>query len=58
MEWIALYLALGLVTGFVAGLLGASLEKHLAILKAMPLDAMVAARQAKFRNIAQFYTES
>jgi acetyl-CoA carboxylase carboxyl transferase subunit alpha len=39
------------------GLLGTVLKKHLAQLKAMPLDALVAARQAKFRNIAQFYTE-
>jgi acetyl-CoA carboxylase carboxyl transferase subunit alpha len=40
-----------------AGLLGTALKKHLADLQAMPTDAMVAARQAKFRNIAQFYTE-
>jgi acetyl-CoA carboxylase carboxyl transferase subunit alpha len=40
-----------------AGLLGTALKKHLAELKAMPVDALVAARQAKFRNIAQFYTE-
>jgi acetyl-CoA carboxylase carboxyl transferase subunit alpha len=39
------------------GLLGSSLKKHLAELKAMPIDALVAARQKKFRNIAQFYTE-
>jgi acetyl-CoA carboxylase carboxyl transferase subunit alpha len=39
------------------GLLGALLKKHLAELKAQPIDALVAARQAKFRNIAQFYTE-
>jgi acetyl-CoA carboxylase carboxyl transferase subunit alpha len=39
------------------GLLGALLKKHLAELKAQPMDALVAARQAKFRNIAQFYTE-
>jgi len=24
----------------------------------MPVDAMVSARQQKFRNIAQFYTQS
>ena len=42
-------------TGF--GLLGAALQKHLGELKAMTVDAMVAARQQKFRNIAQFYTE-
>ena len=39
------------------GLVGNVLRKHLAELKAMPLDALVAARQHKFRNIAQFYTE-
>jgi acetyl-CoA carboxylase carboxyl transferase subunit alpha len=40
-----------------AGLLGSALQKHLAELKATPLDALVATRQQKFRNIAQFYTE-
>jgi acetyl-CoA carboxylase carboxyl transferase subunit alpha len=40
-----------------AGLLGSALKKHLAELKAMSVDEMVAARQKKFRNIAQFYTE-
>jgi acetyl-CoA carboxylase carboxyl transferase subunit alpha len=39
------------------GLLGTVLKKHLAALKATPVEALVAARQAKFRNIAQFYTE-
>jgi acetyl-CoA carboxylase carboxyl transferase subunit alpha len=39
------------------GLLGDLLKRHLAELKAQPVDALVAARQAKFRNIAQFYTE-
>jgi acetyl-CoA carboxylase carboxyl transferase subunit alpha len=39
------------------GLLGTVLKKHLAELKATPIDALVAARQQKFRNIAQFYTE-
>jgi len=39
------------------GLLGTVLKKHLKELKAMPVDLMVAARQQKFRNIAQFYTE-
>ncbi len=29
---------------------------HLADLKSMPLEAMLAARYEKFRNIAQFYT--
>jgi acetyl-CoA carboxylase carboxyl transferase subunit alpha len=41
----------------VASTLGESLQRHLAELKAMPVDAMIAARQTKFRNIAQFYTE-
>jgi acetyl-CoA carboxylase carboxyl transferase subunit alpha len=40
-----------------SGILGAALQKHLTELKAMPLDALIAARQEKFRNIAQFYTE-
>ncbi len=40
-----------------AGVLSAALEKHLRQLKAMPVDALVAARQQKFRNIAQFYTQ-
>ena len=40
-----------------AGLVGTALKKHLAELKAMPVEKMVAARQTKFRNIAQFYTE-
>jgi acetyl-CoA carboxylase carboxyl transferase subunit alpha len=40
-----------------AGLLGTALRKHLDELSATPLDALVAARQHKFRNIAQFYTE-
>jgi acetyl-CoA carboxylase carboxyl transferase subunit alpha len=39
------------------GLLGSALKKHLVELKALPVDLVVAARQAKFRNIAQFYTE-
>ena len=40
-----------------AGLLGSALKRHLAELKAMPLDILLGARQQKFRNIAQFYTE-
>jgi len=40
-----------------AGILGTVLQKHLAALKATPIDQLVAARQLKFRNIAQFYTE-
>jgi len=39
------------------GILGSALKRHLAELKAMPLDILVSARQQKFRNIAQFYTE-
>jgi acetyl-CoA carboxylase carboxyl transferase subunit alpha len=38
-------------------MLGAALKRHLAELQAMPVDELVAARQKKFRNIAQFYTE-
>jgi acetyl-CoA carboxylase carboxyl transferase subunit alpha len=38
-------------------LLAAAIKKHLAELKAMSTEEMVAARQRKFRNIAQFYTE-
>jgi acetyl-CoA carboxylase carboxyl transferase subunit alpha len=40
------------------GILGSALKKHLAQLEAMPVDALVTARQQKFRNIAQFYTQS
>jgi acetyl-CoA carboxylase carboxyl transferase subunit alpha len=40
------------------GMLGRALRKHLAELKATPIDALVPARQRKFRNIAQFYTEN
>jgi acetyl-CoA carboxylase carboxyl transferase subunit alpha len=39
------------------GMLGTALQNHLADLKAVPIDVLVAERQAKFRNIAQFYTE-
>jgi len=41
-----------------AGLLGTKLRKRLAEIKAVPIDTLVAERQQKFRNIAQFYTES
>ncbi len=41
-----------------AGLLGFALMKHLAEMKATPIDALVAARQQKFRNIGQFYTQN
>ncbi len=40
-----------------AELLGDHLQKHLAELQSMPLDAMIAQRQRKFRQIARFYTE-
>lgn len=40
-----------------AGQLGSVLKKHLAELKAMSIEDLVAARQKKFRDIAQFYTE-
>ena len=39
------------------GLLGRALRRHLAELKAMPIETLVASRQLKFRNIAQFYAE-
>jgi acetyl-CoA carboxylase carboxyl transferase subunit alpha len=39
------------------GILGTALRKHLGELSATPIDALVAERQHKFRNIAQFYTE-
>lgn len=38
--------------------LAQAIRRHLDQLKAMPVDQMVAARQAKFRNIAQFYTQA
>lgn len=37
--------------------LGGKLRRHLNELKAMPLEAMLARRYAKFRNMAQFYTQ-
>jgi len=40
-----------------AGILGGAIRRHLDELKSMPVDAMVAARQEKFRKIAQCYTE-
>ena len=39
------------------GLLGSVLRKNLGGLKSVPIDLLVAARQQKFRNIAQFYTQ-
>jgi acetyl-CoA carboxylase carboxyl transferase subunit alpha len=41
-----------------SGLLGTVLKNYLGELRAMPIDALVAARQQKFRNVAQFYTQS
>jgi acetyl-CoA carboxylase carboxyl transferase subunit alpha len=41
-----------------SGLLGTVLKSYLTELRAMPIDALVAARQLKFRNVAQFYTQS
>ena len=41
-----------------SGLLGSVLKKYLSELRAMSVDALVAARQQKFRNVAQFYTQS
>jgi acetyl-CoA carboxylase carboxyl transferase subunit alpha len=42
-------------TGF--GLVGTALQKHLSELKALSVDSLVAARQQKFRHIAQCCTE-
>jgi acetyl-CoA carboxylase carboxyl transferase subunit alpha len=39
------------------GQLAAVLEKHLSHLKSVSIDDLVVARRAKFRNIAQFFTE-
>jgi acetyl-CoA carboxylase alpha subunit len=36
---------------------GSVIKRHLAELRQMPVDALVAARQEKFRKIAQCYTE-
>jgi acetyl-CoA carboxylase carboxyl transferase subunit alpha len=40
-----------------AAIFSDALKRHLAELKTIPVADLVAARQAKFRNIAQFYTE-
>ncbi|HTM17457.1 MAG TPA: acetyl-CoA carboxylase carboxyltransferase subunit alpha [Terracidiphilus sp.] len=40
-----------------AGIVGSVIRRHLDELKQMPVDALVAARQEKFRKIAQCYTE-
>ncbi|MGC9159504.1 MAG: carboxyl transferase domain-containing protein, partial [Terracidiphilus sp.] len=49
----------GIHTDREAGMeiLAEALRRQLAELKALPLDALVAERQTKFRNMAQFYTE-
>jgi acetyl-CoA carboxylase carboxyl transferase subunit alpha len=39
-------------------IMAAAIKKHLAELKNMPIEKLVAARQSKFRNIAQFYSET
>jgi acetyl-CoA carboxylase carboxyl transferase subunit alpha len=38
-------------------LLGKALRKHLADLKALPVETLVSTRREKFRNMAKFYTE-
>lgn len=40
-----------------ASLLDDAIHKHLSDLKAMPVDALVAGRYDKFRNMGQFFTE-
>jgi acetyl-CoA carboxylase carboxyl transferase subunit alpha len=40
-----------------AGLLGTALRRHLTEIMAAPIDQLIATRQAKFRKMAQFYTE-
>jgi acetyl-CoA carboxylase alpha subunit len=39
-------------------LLGSVLKNYLNELRVIPIDALVATRQQKFRNVAQFYTQS
>ena len=39
------------------GTLGSAIKRNLDALMGKPIDELVAARQEKFRNIAQFYTE-
>ncbi len=41
-----------------AGLVGTAIQKHLKELQSTSVELLVAARQQKFRNIAQCYTES
>jgi acetyl-CoA carboxylase carboxyl transferase subunit alpha len=40
------------------GLLGTALRKHLDEIESLPIAELVARRRQKFRNMAQFYTES
>ena len=40
------------------GMLGTALRKHLDEIESLPIDELVLRRQKKFRNMAQFYTES
>lgn len=40
-----------------SALVRATIERHLAVLQKMTAEQRITARQAKFRNIAQFYTE-
>lgn len=40
-----------------AEMLAGALRRHVSEIEALPIDQLIAARQAKFRNIAQFYTE-
>ena len=40
-----------------AGIVGSVIKRHLDEMRQMPIDALVAARQEKFRKIAQCYTE-
>ena len=40
-----------------AGILGTALQKHLAELRGLSAESLIATRQQKFRNIAQCYTE-
>jgi acetyl-CoA carboxylase carboxyl transferase subunit alpha len=39
-----------------ATLLDEALTVHFDAIKSIPIDELIAARQAKFRNIGQFYT--
>jgi acetyl-CoA carboxylase carboxyl transferase subunit alpha len=39
------------------GIMGMALHRHLTLLKSIPIDELVRARQEKFRTMARFYTE-